>query len=74
MAHQPLIPCLLPNSANINHFHSGKQETSTLENSEHAVKMSHKVAFHQDLTVWRDTETVLNDIHIHTAFDLYIEW
>ena len=24
------------NSANVNHFHSGKQETGTLENSDHA--------------------------------------
>ena len=62
------------NSANINHFHSGKQETSTLEISDHADGMSHKVAFHQGLTVCLDTETIFNDIHVDTSFNLYIDW
>ena len=61
------------NSVNINHFHSGNQETSTLENSEHTDGMSHKVAFHQGLTVFWDTEIICNDIHVDTSFNLYID-
>ena len=61
------------NSVNIKHFHSGKQETSTLENSKHADGMSHKVAVHQGLTVCWDTETIFNDIHVDTPFNSYID-